>query len=93
MTMRKWLGEFGRNAGPLGCAVAIVAAVGANGAQFSTVCDCDLERLRTVAALRTDDCWDQIVVYDARTMDVVDQIDLTDRTITTDAPLLEPLRA
>jgi len=76
----------------------LVAAVGITGVVFADYAATPEDACALAAELRRDvdetsgrECWRQIVIYDDHSMEVVDQLDLTDRRVFIDAPLLEPL--
>lgn len=71
----------------------IVGALAITGVIFADTRQTEDDARGLAASMREheSDVWRQIVVYRSDDMSIVEQLDLTHREITTDAPLLEPL--
>lgn len=106
LTDAAWWRKVLAKTAPLARGTLMVSALAANGITFAEtrptiesayelvgemVLDNSDPRGELDAAQRSATRWLQIVVYNESDMSVVDQIDLCDRNVSTDAPLLEPL--
>lgn len=71
----------------------IIGAIAISGVVFADTRQTEDDARALAATMREheSDVWRQIVVYWSDDMSIVQQLDLTHREITTDAPLLEPL--